>query len=242
MNRWDGYGELHHSGILGMRWGRRRWQNEDGSLTEAGRAHYGYGSARESNRHSEKMSDNQYKSSKVAERVNRDNAKKAVDLRRLDLDKIKASDALNRQKDKTALEKERLKYADKRESEKAKLAQLKEKRKLEALKLKAKDREAKRENTAEYKIAKMQEQTDREAMRRENANIKRQQDYDFTYDWGTSGYQYRLERGQQKVNNLLNKPKGLGSTVLSSAVGAAATVAGTALAMTLIKKYGGSHP
>jgi hypothetical protein len=31
---------LEHHGIKGMRWGVRRYQNEDGSLTEAGRRHY----------------------------------------------------------------------------------------------------------------------------------------------------------------------------------------------------------
>lgn len=34
--------ELAHHGILGMKWGVRRYQNEDGSLTDAGRSHYGY--------------------------------------------------------------------------------------------------------------------------------------------------------------------------------------------------------
>lgn len=37
---------ITHSGIKGMKWGVRRWQNEDGSLTEAGRAHYGIKQAR----------------------------------------------------------------------------------------------------------------------------------------------------------------------------------------------------
>ena len=31
---------LSHHGILGMHWGIRRYQNPDGSLTEAGRKHY----------------------------------------------------------------------------------------------------------------------------------------------------------------------------------------------------------
>ena len=31
---------LAHHGILGMKWGIRRYQNEDGSLTEAGKKHY----------------------------------------------------------------------------------------------------------------------------------------------------------------------------------------------------------
>lgn len=43
----DGY--VQHSGILGMRWGRRRYQNKDGSLTQEGRVHYGVGKARKKN-------------------------------------------------------------------------------------------------------------------------------------------------------------------------------------------------
>ena len=34
---------LCHHGIKGQKWGLRRYQNEDGSLTAAGRQHYGYG-------------------------------------------------------------------------------------------------------------------------------------------------------------------------------------------------------
>ena len=33
--------ELYHHGILGMRWGVRRYQNKDGSLTELGKKRYG---------------------------------------------------------------------------------------------------------------------------------------------------------------------------------------------------------
>lgn len=33
-------GELYHHGTKGMKWGRRRYQNEDGSLTAAGKKRY----------------------------------------------------------------------------------------------------------------------------------------------------------------------------------------------------------
>ena len=35
------YGELYHHGIAGMKWGVRRYQNKDGSLTNAGKRRYG---------------------------------------------------------------------------------------------------------------------------------------------------------------------------------------------------------
>ena len=41
--------ELYHHGIQGQKWGQRRYQNDDGSLTPLGRIHYGYGKARDFN-------------------------------------------------------------------------------------------------------------------------------------------------------------------------------------------------
>lgn len=39
--------KLYHSGVKGMKWGIRRYQNADGTLTEEGRARYGADSYQE---------------------------------------------------------------------------------------------------------------------------------------------------------------------------------------------------
>lgn len=46
---------LKHFGVPGQRWGFRRWQNLDGSLTQEGREHYGVGDARQRSKSAENL-------------------------------------------------------------------------------------------------------------------------------------------------------------------------------------------
>lgn len=56
--------ELKHYGILGMHWGVRRYQNEDGTLTEAGKRHYAKLDDRWASKHASKIQSKALKKSK----------------------------------------------------------------------------------------------------------------------------------------------------------------------------------
>lgn len=55
-----GYNEIYHHGVKGMKWGERRWQNPDGSLTPEGRRHYGYLDVKDSDTQTTKNVKNDY--------------------------------------------------------------------------------------------------------------------------------------------------------------------------------------
>jgi len=114
--------ELYHHGTKGQKWGKRRYQYENGSLTDEGRVHYGVGPARE-------------KLGKAAAAV-KDAVRKTVNPTSQDLDeKIAKANAKNAAKLEKMQKRDELRAArnavkDKKLNDKLEEARLKEERQI----------------------------------------------------------------------------------------------------------------
>ena len=157
---------LAHHGILGQKWGIRRWQNEDGSLTEAGKKKYGSVENLNANRTLKDVAKDQ----KLTIKLDRANKKLAIQRAKQQLIEVKR---INEQ-DKTAIKKaqadrSRLKLEAKEHEEAKRLAE-KNRKKAEAEKIAAeKERKAEEKEQARIneKLRKEQERKDAKAMREE---------------------------------------------------------------------------
>ena len=78
--------ELYHHGILGMKWGIRRYQNKDGSLTAAGKKRY----AKEEYKNNKKIAKEKYRA-----------AKESAD-RQYESDTVEKRQALDQEKERFA--------------------------------------------------------------------------------------------------------------------------------------------
>jgi len=77
---------LKHYGTLGMKWGERRYQNKDGSLTPEGRRHWGIGPPREKRK--------SFRLETKEERAERLALKKAKKLKKIELKKKAQADEI----------------------------------------------------------------------------------------------------------------------------------------------------
>lgn len=164
---------LAHHGILGQKWGIRRWQNEDGSLTEAGKKRYGSVENLNANRTLKDVAKDQ----KLTIKLDRANKKLAIQRAKQQLTEAKRAneqDKLWREQNKTAIKKaqadrSRLKLEAKEHEEAKRLAE-KNRKKAEAEKITAeKERKAAEKEQArkDEKLRKEQERKDAKAMKEE---------------------------------------------------------------------------
>lgn len=87
--------ELSHHGIKGQKWGVRRWQYENGSLTSDGYIHYGYGKNRK-NKATEKSSSKLVAGKKDEDKKSTTDLENTLEREKVSIDKGRiAADAYN---------------------------------------------------------------------------------------------------------------------------------------------------
>lgn len=114
---------LAHHGIKGQKWGERKYQYQDGSLTPEGRRHYGYGEERSSMRAQIKIMRQKAKDERkmVREKARADRLmEKQINKQREKKEKEQQKQQLKLQKIKNAEKEKRAKEFEKRNAERAK--------------------------------------------------------------------------------------------------------------------------
>lgn len=86
---WNDGTELYHYGIPGQKWGARRFQNQDGSLTEEGRRRYGVGDRISAGRDRIVARDRATLNESTQRRLNRAKVEKAKDMQGFTKDALK---------------------------------------------------------------------------------------------------------------------------------------------------------
>lgn len=162
---------LAHHGILGQKWGIRRWQNEDGSLTEAGQKRYGSVENLKANRTLKDIAKDQ----KLTIKLDRANKKLAIQRAKQQLKDEKAenirskeADKLWREQNKLAINKaksdrDKLKL-DAKEHEEAKRAAERDRKKAEVEKKKL-EKERKKAEAERKEEQKEQEREEAKALK-----------------------------------------------------------------------------
>ena len=127
---------LSHHGVKGQKWGERKYQYEDGSLTAEGRRHYGYGEERDKLRAEIKMV---REKSRAERAIVREKARatrlmeKQINKERERTEKARQKQQLKLQKIKNAEKEKRSKEYEKRNAEREKRKEIEKQEQLKRL-------------------------------------------------------------------------------------------------------------